>query len=178
MLSIRGYTRTMTAHRPTALTPGTVISIERPQGKTSQRHFGIVSSRVDQYNLPLIISASPQSGRIIEEVWPQFTNGQPATIHEFMGGGDPQQAVAFAQSQVGKEWRTFLNSPAMFPEWAYLRTATPPNTMLPMAVLGVALLTVIAGIFILAIKQTEEAEKTPDKKKQHRISGNNRPILL
>lgn len=84
--------------------PGDIVAASR----VGYWHVGIVSDVLVD-GAPTIISASKQTGRVVEETWTTFAGGGAVRHVGYPGTLPRYVVVAQARAQIGRSWKLFDN---------------------------------------------------------------------
>lgn len=84
--------------------PGDIVAASR----FGYWHVGIVSD-VTVGGAPTVVSASRQTGRVVEETWTTFAGGGIVRHVGYPGTLPRQVVVARARAQIGRQWTLFDN---------------------------------------------------------------------
>ena len=140
---------TAPAPETSRLEPGTVVAVSASHHR-GPRHVGIVTDRVDEYGLPLVVHASHQRGRVVEEPWLGFTEGRQAQVL----GTDPSPAATLARARSRIRQATGPNTEDCEHFVAWARGDSSPQVTWG-SVLAVAIVMVVAGALLLALDPPE-----------------------
>lgn len=141
------------AHRkPLSLEPGTLVGVVGVGGHAQGVHCGVVSDRLDEYGLPLVIAPSHTTGRVQEQAWLAFTEGKEASVFPAV---DPKLlTLSRARAKIGQP----VASVAACQQFAAsLRGETSLAPVLVGAAIAAATVAVIAGAFMLLVNDTEDS---------------------
>jgi hypothetical protein len=142
------------------MVPGTVVGIPAEGEGLGKAYRGIVSDRIDEYGLPLVIRASERTGLVQEEAWLAFTEGHDAKVFSVVAGESPAETLRRARSFIGKPWRKQFATPGKFVAWARVNPAQAGSAAA--VAVGVAAVAVIAGAFILLVDALTSDEEEPE----------------
>ena len=135
---------------PSTLEAGTLVGVAGAHGHATGFHLGVVSGRLDEYGLPLVIAPSHRTGRVQEEAWLAFTEGKEARV--FAANGGRAAVLARAQARVGDD---AVGAESCNQFGAAVRGESGAGAALAGAAIGLAVVAVIAGALMLLVDDTE-----------------------
>lgn len=114
------------------------------------QHWSLVSDRVCQNNVPMLISASKRTGTVKEEPWYVATQGNLTYVAKRAASAlDPSTALTVARSQIDQwKYSLFDRNCEHFVNW--VATGKPKSSQVAAGIGGAAL--GAAGVYLIAEK--------------------------
>ncbi len=144
---------------PSTLEAGTLVGVNGAHGHASGVHVGVVSGRLDEYGLPLVIAPSHRAGRVQEESWLTFTEGKEARV--FGSSVARSVVLARARARIGQPAGDVASCDQFL---ATLRGDNGAGAALAGAAIGLAAVAVIAGALMLLVDDTDERGPAPRRR--------------
>lgn len=139
------------------LRAGQVVSVMASSGLGFDvDHVGIVSDRRDRFGLPLVISANRRTGKVTEDIWPDFSAGRDVVLLNWAPapGRSPAEVIRRARARLGQPWDLVNHNCEHFVKDVLGHGASSPQ--LQAGVAGLLTVGALAGLFYLIFRGLDE----------------------